>query len=425
MKLLNGLIKLTLIATVLLMWGCWRDDDTNANKTADGKTSLFGEVTDPEIPQPSTVDHAYEYAASDGAGRTTGAGAPTSTGDWGGGNPNGHYEPGVLTAGEWNDLDNWEFWNNLLNNQEYYEDVNKWNLKEIKRYSFVVFDKNESPVANADISLFSDEVEVWRTKTDNKGKATLWSDLNLDGLTARVAFEGSEELIDALEYADGVNTVYLDKTVENNKVIDVYFAVDATGSMSDEINYLKAELNDVIVRIKQNNPSLEMRFGSVFYRDEGDEFVTRPFSFINDESSLVSFISEQSADGGGDFPEAVHSALDVAIKQSSWNNDASARILFLLLDAPPHYTQEVISSLESNLIKAADRGIKIVPITASGIDKATEYLMRSFAILTNGTYVFITDDSGVGNDHLEPTIGEFELEKLNDLMVRLVSEYVP
>jgi hypothetical protein len=99
--------------------------------------------------------------------------------------------------------------------------------------------------------------------------------------------------------------------------------------------------------------------------------------------------------------------------------------LFLLLDAPPHYTQEVITSLELNLTKAAEKGIKIVPITASGIDKATEYLMRSFAILTNGTYVFITDDSGIGNDHLEPTIGDFEIEKLNDLLVRLVGEYVP
>ena len=182
---------------------------------------------------------------------------------------------------------------------------------------------------------------------------------------------------------------------------------------------------EIVIRIKQNNPLLEMRFGSVFYRDEGDEYVTRPFDFTTDEASLISFISNQSADGGGDFPEAVHSALDIAITQNSWNDNASARIMFLLLDAPPHYTQEVISSLELNLIKAAEKGIKIIPITASGIDKATEYLMRSFAILTNGTYVFITDDSEVGNDHLEPTIGEFEVEKLNDLMVRLVGEYVP
>ena len=90
--------------------------------------------------------------------------------------------------------------------------------------------------------------------------------------------------------------------------------------MGDEINYLKVELNDVIERIKRNNTSLEMRFGSVFYRDEGDDYVTRTLNFTTDESSLISFISDQNANGGGDFPEAVHSALDVAISQNSWND---------------------------------------------------------------------------------------------------------
>ena len=422
---INRLLRLALIAIVALIWGCSKDEGTIGKKTASGKTSLFEKVTEPESAETRTGSEGAYTLSSDSYSGSAGMGSTTSTGDWGGGNPNGQFEPGVITAGEWNDLDNWDFWNNLLNNQEYYEDVNKWNLKEIKRYSFVVADKNNSLVANAEISLLSGEVEVWKTKTDNKGKATLWSDLDLDGLTARVKFEETVETVAALEYARGPNKVYLNKTVENKKIIDIYFAVDATGSMGDEINYLKAELNNVIERIKQANPSLEMRFGSVFYRDEGDEFVTRPFTFTSDQTSLISFISNQSANGGGDFPEAVHSALDVAITQNSWNDNASARIMFLLLDAPPHYTQEVISSLELNLTKAAEKGIKIIPITASGIDKATEYLMRSIAILTNGTYVFITDDSGVGSDHLEPTIGEFEVEKLNDLMVRLVGEYVP
>ena len=423
---INGLIRLALIATVTLICGCSKDEDTIGKITASGKTSLFEEVTEPESTETSTGFYGMDRSSSAKYSGSASGGSTTSTGDWGDGSPNGQFEPGVLTAGEWNDLNNWDFWNNLLSNQEYYEDVNKWNLKEIKRYSFLVADNNESLVANAEISLLSNQVEVWKTKTDNKGKATLWSDLELDGLTASVEFEETEEIvIDVIEYAEGINKVYLNKTIVNKKIIDIYFAVDATGSMGDEINYLKAELNNVIKRIKQNNPLLEMRFGSVFYRDEGDEYVTRPFNFTTDEASLISFISNQSADGGGDFPEAVHSALDIAITQNSWNHNASARIMFLLLDAPPHYTQEVISSLELNLIKAAEKGIKIIPITASGIDKATEYLMRSFAILTNGTYVFITDDSGVGNDHLEPTIGEFEVEKLNDLMVRLVGEYVP
>ncbi len=422
---INSLITLALIAIVILTWGCSKDDDTTWKKAAGGKTSLFEKVTEPDSNEASgRAEGGYMYdAAYSGLGS---GGSGSSTGDWGGGSPNGQFEPGVLTAGEWNDLNNWDFWNNLLSNQEYYDDVNKWNLKEIKRYSFVVADNNESMVANAKISLLANQVEVWKTKTDNKGEATLWSDLGLEGLTARVEFEGAEEIVvDAIGYTEGINKVYLNKTIDNKKIIDIYFAVDATGSMGDEINYLKAELNNVIERIKQNNPLLEMRFGSVFYRDEGDEYVTRHFDFTTDEASLISFISNQSANGGGDFPEAVHSALDIAITQNSWNDNASSRVLFLLLDAPPHYTQEVISSLELSLIKAAEKGIKIIPITASGIDKATEYLMRSFAILTNGTYVFITDDSGVGNDHLEPTIGEFEVEKLNDLMVRLVGEYVP
>ncbi|MBJ6366624.1 vWA domain-containing protein [Snuella sedimenti] len=416
---LNGLVRFALIAIIVIIYGCSKDDGLIGNSTANGKTSLFEEVTEPESTQ--TNSDFYETALSLSSEVLSGGG-----GSWGDGIPNDQIEPGVLTAGEWNDLNNWDFWNDLLSNKDYYEDVNRWKLKKIKRYSFLVTDSNESLVANAEITLLSGGVEIWKTKTDNKGKATLWSDMGLNKVSARVEFGETESIVaNVLAYEAGVNKVSLNNNIVNKKIIDIYIAVDATGSMGDEIDYLKVELNNVIRRIKELNPLLEMRFGSVFYRDEGDEYVTRPFGFKADEASLISFISDQSAKGGGDFPEAVHSALDVAISQSSWNDNASARIMFLLLDAPPHYTQEAISSIELNLIKAAEKGIKIIPITASGIDKATEYLMRSFAILTNGTYVFITDDSGVGNPHLEPTIGEFEVEKLNDLMVRLVDEYIP
>jgi hypothetical protein len=49
--------------------------------------------------------------------------------------------------------------------------------------------------------------------------------------------------------------------------------------------------------------------------------------------------------------------------------------------------------------------------------------MRFFSITTNGTYVFITNHSGVGNSHLEPSVGEYQVEFLNDLMVRLINKY--
>jgi hypothetical protein len=46
------------------------------------------------------------------------------------------------------------------------------------------------------------------------------------------------------------------------------------------------------------------------------------------------------------------------------------------------------------------------------------------AVMTGGKYVFLTDDSGVGNSHEEPDITGYKVEKLNDLMVREIRSYV-
>ena len=51
-------------------------------------------------------------------------------------------------------------------------------------------------------------------------------------------------------------------------------------------------------------------------------------------------------------------------------------------------------------------------------------LLRSMALKTGGTYTFLTNDSGIGYDHIEPTIGSYDVEKLNDMMVRIVGEYL-
>ena len=44
--------------------------------------------------------------------------------------------------------------------------------------------------------------------------------------------------------------------------------------------------------------------------------------------------------------------------------------------------------------------------------------------MTGGKYVFLTDDSGVGESHEEPDISGYTVEKLNDLMVREIRSYV-
>ena len=95
-----------------------------------------------------------------------------------------------------------------------------------------------------------------------------------------------------------------------------------------------------------------------------------------------------------------------------------------MLDASPHADQpEVIASIQRSIREAARLGIRIVPVTASGIQKDTEFLMKFFGLATNGTYVFLTDHSGIGGRHLEPTTDEYKVELLNDLLVRLITEY--
>ena len=62
-------------------------------------------------------------------------------------------------------------------------------------------------------------------------------------------------------------------------------------------------------------------------------------------------------------------------------------------------------------------------MAASGVDKNTEFMLRFFAIATGGTYVFLTNHSGVGLDHIAASVGDYEVEPLNSLIVRLIGEY--
>jgi hypothetical protein len=208
-----------------------------------------------------------------------------------------------------------------------------------------------------------------------------------------------------------------------NSRADIAFIVDATGSMSDEIDFLKSDLTDIISKVAEVRPSLTMRTAALFYRDKGDEYLTRHSDFSENLATTTAFIAEQRADGGGDYPEAVHTALEEMLQNLSWDANARTRLAFLILDAPPHYQSDIIGSLQKSIATAARSGIRLIPVTASGIDKNTEFLMRFFAIATGGTYVFITNDSGVGDSHIEASVGDHEVELLNSLIIRLIGYY--
>ena len=108
--------------------------------------------------------------------------------------------------------------------------------------------------------------------------------------------------------------------------------------------------------------------------------------------------------------------------EHEWRENARARILFLVLDAPPHHEKR--ARVRRAIRQAAEQGIRIVPVAGSGIDKPTEFLMRFAATATGGTYAFLTDHSGIGNSHIKPTIGKHKVRKLNDLLVGIIGTYL-
>ena len=338
---------------------------------------------------------------------------------------------GLLTAGEWNDLHNWNrHWVDLLTDGEISEYEKTYQCFPSQRYTVLLTNAEDFPVTDAYVKLSTSSGEIlWETRTDNTGKAELWAGFfdkkEYTNLRAEAWVNGQKHAFGQPKPAkDGINRYQIQVECNVSKKVDIVWAVDATGSMGDEIEYLKTELLDVIGRAQGHNPELEFRMGTVFYRDKGDEYITKSSGLSPDITQTVEFIRKQFAGGGGDYPEAVHSALEEAIFSQKWNDQAIARICFLVLDASPHADQpEVIASLQRSIREAARLGIRIVPVTASGIQKDTEFLMKFFGLATNGTYVFLTDHSGIGGKHIEPTTDEYKVELLNDLLVRLITEY--
>ncbi len=352
-------------------------------------------------------------------------------------------EAGLLTAGEWKDNENWGFFTNLVNTDK----ISFPSYGVEPRFRTKVTVKNSAdgqPAVNAKVSIYSeDDSLLWTAVTDKNGVAYLFTenaDTEFRGVaeygSAKTKFtgksgtdiqkipEGEQGTAQSIPDEQRVNgnssaseiELTLDSSGAAYKKTDVMFILDATGSMGDEMAYIQKEFTDIAEKIGDENT----RYSVNFYRDEYDEYVTKCFDFSDNVQAVQSLLNDETATGGGDAPEAVDKILAECIGSSGWSED-SVKIAFLIFDAPPHYGTE--ASLAASIQIAAEKGIRLIPVVASNSDRDTELFGRAIAIKTGGTYVFLTDDSGVGSSHLEPIIGKYDVEKLNDLIVRVINEY--
>ena len=299
------------------------------------------------------------------------------------------------------------------------------------RVTLRIVDREGRGVANAGVSIFTgdattpllesvagaDGVFQFFPKYDGAGDATRFTAQvrppDSDAPAATVSFDLSD-----LDEARTVDVRLADVSSTPPNALDVMLVIDSTGSMGDEIEYLTTEFRDIVAAIQSQFPGVSTRFGLVAYRDLGDEFVVRSYDFTDSLETMQGQLAQQSANGGGDYPEAMEQALGRAL-DVSWRGGNTARLLFLVADAPPH--DENLGMTLDKAKTARQMGIRIYPLAASGVADTAEYLMRVMAATTHSRYLFLTDDSGVGNAHAEPKVPCYAVTRLDQLLIRVIA----
>ena len=176
--------------------------------------------------------------------------------------------------------------------------------------------------------------------------------------------------------------------------VEVAFVLDTTGSMGGLLEGAKRKIWSIATSVVDANPDADIRIGLVAYRDIGDEYVTKTFDLTTDIQDIYANLLELKARGGGDWPESVNEALDVAVNKLQWTkgNDTH-RIVFLVGDAPPHMDYAQDTKYPKTLAVARQRDIVVNAVLAGGA-RDTERVWKDVAQLGDGRFIPIPQDGG-------------------------------
>ena len=394
-------------------------------------------VSEP-APAPTATEEAEAYT-SDGLADEAYAGRESSSESYVPGRPQtdspyyGEGQAYVLTAGVWNDNENWAFFTNLVNAGTV--SFPSFGIDPTHRVKVTVTNYVGMPLRNEAVVLVdASGKQLWTAKTNKDGVAYLFFGETDNPAIVACGAATQPVMIDVIEYdgqtqddaeyqnypvmerVEDVTLVVNDVPSQGSAGLQVMFIVDTTGSMADEIAYLQKDFASIARDVGGNDVTYSVNF----YRDSQDEYVTKCYSFTNDIALVQELLDQECAEGGGDAPEAVAQILTETITNNSqWRDDCN-KVAFLIFDAPPHEGTDLM--IQAAVRSAAERGIRLVPVVASNADRETELFGRSLAICTDGTYVFLTDDSGVGNSHLEPIVGDYDVRLLHDVIVEIIND---
>ena len=351
-------------------------------------------------------------------------GSPTTGGTSGEGGGDGKVTAGTLTAGAWDDNLNWAFYQSYLATTEATKLAGIPLIPRADRLRVSVVDDDGKPLPGAEVVVKHAGTVLLDAPASADGGVLFfptWVGVPTGDALDVVATTATGSGIGTVKAGDGSVTVKIAGAhAAAPTTLDIALVIDTTGSMGDELAYLKTELDAIAGTLTTRYPGVTQRWALVVYRDAdaGDEYGTRVFDFTTNLADFRANLAAQTFGGGGDYPESAELGLrDTATL--SWSKGNAARLGFWVADAPYH--AEKVDAFTSALRALRTDGVHMYPVAASGADELVEFSMRTAAEVTGGRYLFLTDDSGVGGAHKEPTLPCYFVTKFGNAIVRMVA----
>ncbi len=336
-----------------------------------------------------------------------------------------------VKAGEWDDNANYRDFLSYISQKE---SLGIDRIDVSSRQFLLALDKKNQGIPNCAITVSDDAGKSIKLTTAASGRALFFpraSGLSGVRFTAKAAClaqnDSAQISFDASE-ADGASVLKFkgERVVSDQPTIDVVFVLDTTGSMSEEIQGVKDSIQEVLSKLDKR---AIVRIALVEYKDKGDSVVTKTYPFTTDLKGFQQKIDGLSASGGGDVPENVNAGLDVALKDLAWSSSSASRMAFLIADAPPHLDYQDVPKYSASAKKAAERGIKIFTVSASGMDDLGQAVFRQIAQVTGGTNMFVlrggagAQSTGAGDakSSCGGTHQNFSSGNLDQLIVRKIA----
>jgi Mg-chelatase subunit ChlD len=178
--------------------------------------------------------------------------------------------------------------------------------------------------------------------------------------------------------------------------LEMVFVLDTTGSMGGLIEGAKQRIWGIVNEVMQSSAHPAVRIGLVAYRDRGDRYVTQVLPLTEDLDKVYTTLMDYHADGGGDGPEDVRSALADGVRKAGWAQAGPnlAQVIFLVGDAPPHDNYVDVPDTLITAANAVQKGMTVNTIQC-GTEGETTRVWQGIAQRGQGQYFAIAQNGGV------------------------------